>query len=366
MTVTFNYEMYTDHYGTTLWCEEYANKPHFNKFWRWGIDGKICGELLNNKPNMKKLMKRYLADGEVEMEKTSYKNTKSSFRGDAKIQKRTIMNSITESFRPHHNNDIETIDIVNRHQLDKIINKYNDYTILVNKPLMNISNRKYKDVDNFVEYDINSKEFDFAVRRLESSTTIIVAKINHYDKTIMIYSSKLSLPTFESYKPKRLNENFNDIVSEIANYVLSNNHINGKTSLMTIDRLIRDAYFDLYGEEMEMDNRDLYRAIRDEVMFNKHSLRESYDEDLKYEMGEFIKAAQKMRGTYSAKSSNGKLKVGDKVAYERPSGWYEGVISDFSYNPMTGEETVDVDYWNEAKKSKWTMIGLPMSKVKKI
>ena len=263
MTITFNYEMYTDHYGTTLWCEEYANKPHFNKFWRWGIDEKVCGEMLNNKPNMKKLMKRYLADGEVEMEKTSYKDTKSSFRGDAKIQKRTIMNSITESY-------------------------------------------------------------------------------------------------------KRLNENFNDIVSEVTNYILSNNSINGKTSLMTIDRLIRDAYFELYGEEMEMDNRDLYRAIRDEVMFGKHSLRESYDEDLDYEMGEFIKAAQKMRGTYSAKSSNGKLKVGDKVAYERPSGWYEGVISDFSYNPMTGEETVDVDYWNEAKKSKWTMIGLPMSKVKKI
>lgn len=263
MTITFNYEMYTDHYGTTLWCEEYANKPHFNKFWRWGIDEKVCGEMLNNKPNMKKLMKRYLADGEVEMEKTSYKDTKSSFRGDAKIQKRTIMNSITESY-------------------------------------------------------------------------------------------------------KRLNENFNDIVSEVTNYILSNNSINGKTSLMTIDRLIRDAYFELYGEEMEMDNRDLYRAIRDEVMFGKHSLRESYNEDLDYEMGEFIKAAQKMRGTYSAKSSNGKLKVGDRVAYERPSGWYEGVISDFSYNPMTGEETVDVDYWNEAKKSKWTMIGLPMSKVKKI
>jgi hypothetical protein len=117
---------------------------------------------------------------------------------------------------------------------------------------------------------------------------------------------------------------------------------------------------------MEMDNRDLYRAIRDEVMFNKYSLRESYDEDLKYEMGEFIKAAQKMRGTYNAKSSNGKLKVGDKVAYERPSGWYEGVISDFSYNPITGEETVDVDYWNEAKKSKWTMCGVPISRVKKI
>ena len=177
MTVTFNYEMYTDHYGTTLWCEEYANKPHFNKFWRWGVDEKICGEMLNNKPNMKKLMKKYLADGEVEMEKTSYKNTKSSFsRDNAKIQKRIIMNSITESV-----------------------------------------------------------------------------------------------------KTKRLNEGFEDIVSEIANHILSNNHINGKTSLMTIDRLIRDAYFDLYGEEMEMDNRDLYRAIRDEVMFNKYSLRESYD-----------------------------------------------------------------------------------------
>ena len=233
MTVVFKYEERIDHYGTTLWCEQYASKPSFVKLWRWGVDDKIGGDILHSKPNMNRLMKNYLAEGEIEVKVVRYKDVHSAFNSKGDVKEYIINNNLNESYRPQHNNDIETIDIVNRHQLDKLLNEYNDYTILVNKPKMSLTNRRYKDVDNFVEYDINSKEFDFVLRRLESSTTKIVAKINHYDKTIMIYSSKLSLPTFESVKTKRLNESFEDIVKEVVNYVLSNNDVTGNTPVFT-------------------------------------------------------------------------------------------------------------------------------------
>ena len=54
MTITFKYESRTDHFGTTLWCEEYSDKHSgFKKFWRWGIDNKVCGDILYSKPNLK-------------------------------------------------------------------------------------------------------------------------------------------------------------------------------------------------------------------------------------------------------------------------------------------------------------------------
>lgn len=368
MTVVFKYEERIDHYGTTLWCEQYASKPSFVKLWRWGVDDKIGGDTLHSKPNMNRLMKTYLAEGEIEVKVVRYKDVHSAFNSKGDVKEYIINNNLNESYRPQHNDDIETIElyIYDKSTLDKLFNEYNDYTVLVNKPSMNIRDGKYRDVDNFVEYDVNSDEFEFAVRRLESAYSSIVAKINHYDKTIMIYSIRLRWPTFESANSKRLNESFEDIVKEVANYVLSNNDVNGNTSVMTIDRLIRDAYFELYGEEMESDNKSLYRAIRNEIMFNNHSLRESYDEDIDYEMSQFIKAVQKRRGTYSAKSYDGKLKVGDKVVVNSDKGLIDGVISDFDVNIMTGGETVEIEYWNEEKKSKWTMCGVPISRVKKV
>lgn len=368
MTVVFKYEERIDHYGTTLWCEQYASKPSFVKLWRWGVDDKIGGETLHSKPNMNRLMKTYLADGEIEVKVVRYKDVHSAFNSKGDVKEYIINNNLNESYRPQHNDDIETIElyIYDKSTLDKLFNEYNDYTVLVNKHSMNIRDGKYRDVDNFVEYDVNSEEFEFAVRRLESAYSSIVAKINHYDKTIMIYSIRLRWPTFESANSKRLNESFEDIVKEVANYVLSNNNVNGNTSIMTIDRFIRDAYFELYGEEMESDNKSLYRAIRDEIMFNILSLSESYDEDIDYEMSQFIKAVQKRRGTYSAKSYDGKLKVGDKVVVNSSKGLIDGVISDFDVNIMTGGETVEIEYWNEEKKSKWTMCGVPISRVKKV
>ena len=267
MTVVFKYEERIDHYGTTLWCEQYASKPSFVKLWRWGVDDKIGGDTLHSKPNMNRLMKTYLADGEIEVKVVRHKDVHSAFNSKGDVKEYIINNNLNESYR---------------HQYRKI------------------------------------------------------------------------------------NESFEDIVKEVANYVLSNNDVNGNTSVMTIDRLIKDAYFELYGEEMESDNKSLYRAIRDEIMFNIHSLSESYDEDIDYEMSQFIKAVQKRRGTYSAKSYDGKLKVGDKVVVNSSKGLIDGVISDFDVNIMTGGETVEIEYWNEEKKSKWTMCGVPISRVKKV
>lgn len=267
MTVVFKYEERIDHYGTTLWCEQYSSKPSFVKLWRWGVDDKIGGDTLHSKPNMNRLMKTYLAEGEIEVKVVRYKDVHSAFNSKGDVKEYIINNNLNESYRPQY---------------------------------------------------------------------------------------------------RKINESFEDIVKEVTNYVLSNNDVNGNTSVMTIDRLIKAAYFELYGEEMEYDNISLYRAIRDEIMFNNHSLSESYDEDIDYEMSQFIKAVQKRRGTYSAKSYDGKLKVGDKVVVNSSKGLIDGVISDFDVNIMTGGETVEIEYWNEEKKSKWTMCGVPISRVKKV
>ena len=267
MTVVFKYEERIDHYGTTLWCEQYASKPSFVKLWRWGVDDKIGGDTLHSKPNMNRLMKTYLADGEIEVKVVRYKDVHSAFNSKGDVKEYIINNNLNESYRPQY---------------------------------------------------------------------------------------------------RKINESFEDIVKKVANYVLYNNDVNDDTPVMTIDRLIKDAYFELYGEEMESDNKSLYRAIRDEIMFNNHSLSESYDEDIDYEMSQFIKAVQKRRGTYSAKSYDGKLKVGDKVVVNSSKGLIDGVISDFDVNIMTGGETVEIEYWNEEKKSKWTMCGVPISRVKKV
>lgn len=99
MTITFKYESRTDHFGTTLWCEEYADKNSgFKKFWRWGIDNKVCGDILYSKPNMNKLMRNYLADGEIEVETT----TRKGFNDEPKTRTYIIDNRLSESIKPQY------------------------------------------------------------------------------------------------------------------------------------------------------------------------------------------------------------------------------------------------------------------------
>lgn len=98
MTVTFKYESRTDHYGTTLWCEEYTDKNSgFKKFWRWGIDNKTCSSLLSSKPNMNRLMKIYLADGEIEVETMNADSVHKAFNGEGKRKIYTIQNNLSEN-----------------------------------------------------------------------------------------------------------------------------------------------------------------------------------------------------------------------------------------------------------------------------
>ena len=112
MTITFKYESRTDHYGTTLWCEQYADKhSDFTNFWRWGIDNSIQGDFLLYKPNMNRLMKSYLASGEIEVETMSVDSVHKAFNGESKRKKYTIQN-IKESLKPQHMSRINEDRIV--------------------------------------------------------------------------------------------------------------------------------------------------------------------------------------------------------------------------------------------------------------
>lgn len=98
MTITYKHESRTDHYGTTLWCEQYADKHSgFKKFWRWGVDNKVCGDVLYSKPNMNRLMKTYLASGEIEVEVATSANAHDAFNGNGKRKTYTIQNDLNES-----------------------------------------------------------------------------------------------------------------------------------------------------------------------------------------------------------------------------------------------------------------------------
>lgn len=99
MTITFKYESRTDRYKDRLWCEQYADKhSDFTNFWRWGINDSIQGDFLLYKPNMNRLMKSYLASGEIEVETMSVDSVHKAFTGESKRKRYTIQN-IKESLK---------------------------------------------------------------------------------------------------------------------------------------------------------------------------------------------------------------------------------------------------------------------------
>lgn len=98
----------------------------------------------------------------------------------------------------NYKKDINVVDIINIHHLYKLINKYNNYRILINQPKLRL-NKQYKNIDNFIECNINDDNFEVMINRLMSATTMLIADINHQNKTILIYNKKLNLPTFENY-----------------------------------------------------------------------------------------------------------------------------------------------------------------------
>lgn len=97
---------------------------------------------------------------------------------------------------------------------------------------------------------------------------------------------------------------------------------------------------------------------------DKWAADEEADEEMRYDMGEFTKAFQKANGTYQATSMDGKFKTGDKVIVHTRKGDIQGVISDFSENFMTYEETADVDFKENGKIK--TLISCPLNKIEKI
>ena len=109
----------------------------------------------------------------------------------------------------------------------------------------------------------------------------------------------------------------------------------------------------------------LTKALREEMSpEDKWVADEEADEEMRYDMGELSKAFQKSNGTYQATSRDGKFKTGDKVVVHTRKGDIQGVISDFSENFMTYEETADVDF-EEGGKTK-TLLSCPLDKIEKI
>lgn len=92
--------------------------------------------------------------------------------------------------------------------------------------------------------------------------------------------------------------------------------------------------------------------------------KQEQQDELSYDMREFMKAMQKEQGTYHAKSKDGKFQTGDKVIVHGRTQDIQGVIKDFDIHLMTWEETADVDYEKDGRT--WTLLGCPLSKIEKV
>ena len=117
---------------------------------------------------------------------------------------------------------------------------------------------------------------------------------------------------------------------------------------------------------IKLTESDLYNIIEGTV---KSIIKESYedDEELNYDMQQLQKAFQKQNGTYSATSSDGKFKTGDKViVHTKKNGDIEGLIEDFGTNIMTWEEDCDIKYFDENKGKEMTMLSVPLTRIEKI
>lgn len=59
MTIVYKREEFEAGSGEDMWIEQYAEKPHFNKFWRYGSSGRVWSDMLLSKPNKKRLIETY-------------------------------------------------------------------------------------------------------------------------------------------------------------------------------------------------------------------------------------------------------------------------------------------------------------------
>lgn len=59
MTIGYKHQEYTTASGSRLVVEQYADKPHFVKFWRYSINGILISDQLFSRPNVKRLINLY-------------------------------------------------------------------------------------------------------------------------------------------------------------------------------------------------------------------------------------------------------------------------------------------------------------------
>ena len=59
MTVVYKREEFYAGSGIMLYIEQYAEKPHFVKFWRYGPVGGVWSDMLMAKPSKKRLIETY-------------------------------------------------------------------------------------------------------------------------------------------------------------------------------------------------------------------------------------------------------------------------------------------------------------------
>ena len=93
--------------------------------------------------------------------------------------------------------------------------------------------------------------------------------------------------------------------------------------------------------------------------------KQQHQDEMNYEMREFIKAMQQENGTYHATSQDGQFQTGDKVIVHGRNQDITGVIKDFGTHLMTWEETCDVNYDKNGDGKMWTLMSVPLTKIEK-
>jgi len=115
---------------------------------------------------------------------------------------------------------------------------------------------------------------------------------------------------------------------------------------------------------LESKIRNMVKEAIDDLSDDDEHWKQEQDDEMSYDMREYIKAMQQANGTYHAKSSDGQFQTGDKVIVHGRTQNIEGVIKDFGTHLMTWEETCDVDYQKDGKT--WTLMSVPLNKVEKV
>lgn len=59
MTIVYKSETFVTRSGEEMFIEQYAEKPFYIKFWRYGFKDRAISDMLLNRPNKKKLINKY-------------------------------------------------------------------------------------------------------------------------------------------------------------------------------------------------------------------------------------------------------------------------------------------------------------------